>query len=80
MTTAQKPVDHIAEARRLLNLIRPTALTNEERREFLAFDSKVENVVAAANAHTRIALVDAVLATSGSAAAVQAATGEALTA
>jgi hypothetical protein len=77
MTTTQKPVDHIAEARRLLTLVRPTALTNEELLEFLAYDKSAATVIAAANAHTRIALVDAVLATS-STAAEKAATGEAL--
>jgi hypothetical protein len=77
VTTTPTAIDHIAEARRLLTLVRPTALTNEELIEFLAYDKSAATVVAAANAHTRIALVDAVLAT-GAAAAGKAATGEAL--
>lgn len=78
MATTQEPVDHIAEARRLLALVRPTALSNEELLEFLAFDGKAETVIAAANAHTRIALVDAVLHSDSTRAAATAATGEAL--
>jgi lipid A disaccharide synthetase len=78
VTTTPTPVDHLAEARRLLTLVRPTALTNEEMLEFLAYDKSAATVIAAANAHTRIALVDAVLATTGTAAAEKAATGEAL--
>jgi hypothetical protein len=49
--------DHAAEARRLLTLVRPTALTQAELPEFYAYETPA-NIVAAANVHATLALVE----------------------
>lgn len=81
MTATQTPstaAEHIVEARRLLALLTEEPLTNEQMLTYLAFDSDRRLIVDTANAHTRIALVDAVLATGTPRAAYDAAAGEAL--
>lgn len=60
MTTTTRPstaVEHAAEARRLLGLIRPDGLSPEEYSEYLAFDNSAA-IVAAAQVHATLALVE----------------------
>lgn len=60
MTNTRRPQtaeEHAAEARRLLNLIRPDGLTTTEYNEYLAFDNSTA-IVAAAQVHASLALVE----------------------
>lgn len=59
-TTTRRPQtaeEHTAEARRLLTLIRPTGLTDEERNEFYSYEFST-NVINAAQVHATLALVE----------------------
>lgn len=60
MTTTRAPQtaeEHTAEARRLLGLVRPSALTDEELNEFIAYNN-TSAVVAAAQVHATLAIVE----------------------
>ncbi|MBT1542446.1 hypothetical protein KK103_11790 [Curtobacterium flaccumfaciens pv. flaccumfaciens] len=60
MTTTRAPQtaeEHTAEARRLLTLTRPEGLTPTEFNEYLTFDNSTA-IVAAANVHATLALVE----------------------
>lgn len=60
MTTTTRPstaTEHANEARRLLGLVRPTGLENAELIEFMAYED-APTVIAAANAHATLALVE----------------------
>jgi hypothetical protein len=60
MTTRRAPQtaeEHTAEARRLLTLTRPEGLTPTEFNEYLTFDNSTA-IVAAANVHATLALVE----------------------
>lgn len=59
-TTTRRPQtaeEHTAEARRLLTLIRPDSLGADEQREFYAYETPA-NIIAAANVHATLALVE----------------------
>ncbi|WP_065962409.1 hypothetical protein [Curtobacterium sp. UCD-KPL2560] len=60
MATTTRPSTaeaHAEEARRLLSLVRPTALEDDELLEFMAFPSP-NSVLAAAQVHATLALVE----------------------